>query len=108
ALLTICLGEAGSVADQAAGHRELALLVDGRNGVARAARAGVRSRPPLKNGSAATRSAPGRACTIFAKAVSISVSLLASKIVISFPIARAPASDSRILTRAGAKFGFKS
>ena len=38
ALLTVCLGEAGSVADQAAGHRELALLVDGRNGMARCQR----------------------------------------------------------------------
>src|SRR5262245_47249295 len=38
ALLTVCLGEAGSVTDQAAGHRELALLVNSRNGEARCQR----------------------------------------------------------------------
>src|SRR5262245_12502602 len=74
----------------------------------RAARAAIRPRRLLKNGSASTSSAPGRACTIFAKAVSISASLLALKITTSLPIARAAASDSRTFATAAAKFGFES
>src|SRR5262249_10216228 len=74
----------------------------------RAANATIRSRRLLKNGSAPTSNAPGRACTISAKALSISASLLALKITTCFPIARAAASDSRALTTAGAKFGLTS
>src|ERR1700730_16378385 len=67
----------------------------------RAARSTIRSRRLLKNGSEPTSSAPGRACTIFAKAVSIAVSLLALKITTSLPTARAAVSDSRALDRSG-------
>src|SRR4029077_4975726 len=74
----------------------------------RAARATIRPRRLLKNGSAPTSSAPGSACTIFTKAVSISASLLALKITTCLPIARAAASDSLTFATAAAKLGFES
>src|SRR5262245_24490851 len=66
------------------------------------------SRRLLKHGSEATRSAPGRAWAMSAKALSISVSSLALKTAIVLPIARAAVSDSRTLATAAAKFGFNS
>ena len=106
--LTIGVGDAGSVAHQAAGFGKLAQGIDRGHRYGGPPARRVCSRRVFKNGPAPTSSAPAPRWTRLAKAVSMSRSLLASRTSSCCPMAAPPPARLEQSARVGAYLGSTS